>query len=40
LQLYDTKTLEVLIKNHLNVLNFERLDNELRYEEYMKLLDI
>ena len=39
LQLYDTKALESLIKN-LNGLNFERLDNELRYEEYMKMLDI
>jgi hypothetical protein len=24
----------------LNSLSFERLDNEMKYEEYMKLLDI
>jgi len=24
----------------LNSLNFERLDNDLKYEEYLKLLDI
>jgi len=26
--------------NHLNSLNFERLDNDVKYEEYLKLLDI
>lgn len=39
LQLYDAKAFPQLLKQ-LNQLNFDRIDNDLKYEEYLKLLDV
>lgn len=39
LQLYDAKAFRSAL-NSLNSFNFERLDNDVKYEEYLKLLDI
>lgn len=39
LQLYESKALAAGLK-HLNSINFERLDNNIQYEEFLKLLDI
>lgn len=39
LQVYECKALKEGLKL-LNTYNFERLDNDLRYEEYVKLIDI
>jgi uncharacterized protein (DUF433 family) len=39
LQLYDARTYAGALK-HLNSLSFERLDNDLKYDEYLKLLDV
>lgn len=39
LQQYDTPLAENLVKA-INGLNFERLDHDIKYDEYVKLLDI
>lgn len=39
LQLYDSKAFSSAL-NSLNSFTFERLDNDVKYEEYLKLLDI
>lgn len=39
LQLYDAKAFQTAL-NQLNTFTFERLDNDLKYEEYLKLLDV
>jgi hypothetical protein len=39
LQLYDANSFRSAL-NALNSFNFERLDNDVKYEEYLKLLDI
>jgi hypothetical protein len=39
LQIHDTPTTKSLLKT-LNGLNFERLDQELKYEEFLKVFDI
>jgi hypothetical protein len=37
--MYESKALHNILK-HFNTLNFERLDNDLRYKEYDKLMDV
>lgn len=39
LQLYEAKAYHSTL-NYFNSLSFERLDNDVKYEEYMKLLDV
>jgi hypothetical protein len=39
LQLYDASAFRSAL-GALNSFNFERLDNDVKYEEYLKLLDI
>lgn len=39
LQLYDAKAFQTAL-NQLNTFTFERLDNDIKYEEYLKLLDV
>ena len=39
LNLYDARSFQQALAQ-LNSFNFERLDNDLKYEEYLKLLDI
>jgi hypothetical protein len=39
LSLYDSKAYQSAL-NQINSYNFERLDNDVKYEEYLKFLDI
>ena len=39
LSLYDSKAYQTAL-SQINSYNFERLDNDVKYEEYLKLLDI
>ena len=39
LQHYEARSFQAALAQ-LNTLNFERIDNDLKYDEYMKLLDV
>lgn len=39
LKQYDSKGVATIVRN-FNKLNFERLDHDLRYEEFVKMIDV